>query len=80
MALGLLHWEMQWQGSYAGARWDAAGEVLKELIPVLITNHNEIAVRSAVFLPQWNKLAWWFELWKPGALPWGGFLAVGLRK
>lgn len=25
----LLHWEKQGQGSYAGARWDTAGEVMK---------------------------------------------------
>lgn len=76
----LLHWEKQGQGSYAGARWDTAGEVVKAWIPLLMPKPNEITVRSAIFLPQGTRIARWSERWLPGALPWGGFLAVGLRK
>ncbi|MEN8108618.1 MAG: class I SAM-dependent methyltransferase [Pseudomonadota bacterium] len=76
----LLHWKKQGQGSYLGARWDTAGEVLKEWVPVLTPAPGEIVLRSAVFLPQGNRIAQWGEQWLPGALPWGGFLAVGLRK
>lgn len=76
----LLHWEKQGQGSYAGARWDTAGEVVKAWIPVLMPKPNEIAVRSAVFFPQGTVMAQWSERWLPGTLPWGSFIAVGLRK
>jgi len=76
----LLHREKQGQGSYAGARWDTAGEVMKAWIPVLMPKPSEIAVRSAIFMPQGTRVARWSERWLPGALPWGGFLSIGLRK
>lgn len=76
----LLHWEKEGQGSYAGARWDTAGEIVNAWIPVLRPKPNEIVVRSAIFLPQGTSVAQWSEICLPGALPWGGFLAVGLRK
>jgi len=76
----LLHWRKQGQGSYLGARWDTVGEVLKEWIPALTPVPREIAVRSTIFLPQGTGLAQWSEQWLPRTLPWGGFLAVGLRK
>ena len=86
LALGLLnryslhHWEKQGQGSYAGARWDTAGEIVKAWIPALVPKPTEIAVRSGIFLPQGGLLAQWSERWLPGALSLGGFLVVGLRK
>jgi SAM-dependent methyltransferase len=76
----LLHWKKQGQGSYLGARWDTAGEVLKEWLPVLTPVPREIVVRSAIFLPQGTRIAQWSEQWLPRSLPWGGFLAVGLSK
>jgi ubiquinone/menaquinone biosynthesis C-methylase UbiE len=76
----LLHWKKKGQGGYSGARWDTAGEVLKEWIPVFTPAPTKIVVRSAIFLPQGTRIAQWSEQWLHGALPWGGFLAVGLRK
>ena len=76
----LLHWKKQGQGGYSGARWDTAGEVLNVWIPALTPVPVEIVMRSAVFLPQGTRMAQWIEQWIPSALPWGGFLAVGLRK
>jgi SAM-dependent methyltransferase len=76
----LLHREKQGEGSYAGARWDTAEEVMKAWIPVLMPKPSKIAVRSAIFLPQGTRVARWSERWLPGALPWGGFLSIGLRK
>jgi SAM-dependent methyltransferase len=75
----LLHWRKQGQGGYLGARWDTADEVLKEWIPTLTPVPHEIAVRSTIILPQGTGLAQWSEQWLPYTLPWGGFLAVGLR-
>jgi SAM-dependent methyltransferase len=76
----LLHRQKQGQGSYAGARWDTAGEVLQTWLPLLMPTPEEITVRSAIFFPQGNCLARICERWLPGILPWGGFLAIGLRK
>ena len=76
----LLHWRKQGQGSYLGARWDTADEVLKAWIPALAPAPHEIAVRSAIMLPQGTRLAQWCEQCLPRTLSWGGFLAVGLRK
>ena len=76
----LLHWEKQGEGSYAGARWDTAGEVMKEWIPVLAPAPDKIGVRSAIFLPQGTSVARLSEQWLPRSLLLGGFLAVGLSK
>jgi SAM-dependent methyltransferase len=76
----LLHRQKQGQGSYAGARWDTAGKVLQRWLPALRPAPEEITVRSAIFFPQGNRMARICERWLPGILPWGGFLAVGLRK
>jgi SAM-dependent methyltransferase len=76
----LLHWIKQGQGSYLGARWDTAAGVVKEWLPVLSPAPGETMLRSAVFLPQGTRMAQWSEQWLPATLPWGGFLAVGLRK
>jgi SAM-dependent methyltransferase len=86
LALGLLNRQSllyrrkQGRGSYLGARWDTAAEVLKEWVPMLAPAPKEIVARSAVFLPQGTRMAGWGEQWLPSILPWGGFLAVGLRK
>ena len=76
----LLHREKHGQGGYAGARWDTAGEVARNWLPALVPTPAGTTVRSAIFLPRGNRLARWSERWLPGALLWGGFLAVGLRK
>ena len=76
----LLHWKKQGQGSYRGARWDTTGEVLKQWIPALSPAPGKMVLRSAIFLPQGTGMAQWSEQRLPAALPWGGFLAVGLRK
>ncbi|MEN8207003.1 MAG: class I SAM-dependent methyltransferase [Pseudomonadota bacterium] len=76
----LLHMRKQGRGSYLGARWDTAGEVLNEWLPALSPAPVEIVVRNAIFLPQGTKIAQWLEQWLPGNLPWGGFLAIGLRR
>jgi len=76
----LLHREKHGQGSYVGARWDTTGEVVRKWLPALVPTPEEITVRSAIFLPRGNRLARWSEQWLPAVLPWGGFLAVGMRK
>ena len=86
MAIGLLNRQSllqrrkRGQGSYRGARWDTAGEVLKEWLPVLAPAPKDTVLRSAIFLPQGSRIARWSEQVLPGTLPWGGFLAVGLKK
>jgi SAM-dependent methyltransferase len=76
----LLHMRKQGRGSYLGARWDTAGEVLNEWLPALSPAPGDIVVRSAVFLPRGTRIAQWLEQWLPGTLPWGGFLAIGLKR
>lgn len=76
----LLYRAKQGRGGYLGARWDTAAEVMKAWVPALAPVPNEVVARSAVFLPQGTRMAQWSEQWLPGILPWGGFLAVGLRK
>ena len=76
----LLHLRKQGQGSYLGARWDTASEVTKEWLPAFTPAPRQTVLRSAIFLPQGTMIARWSEQWLPGTLPWGSFLAVGLRK
>ncbi len=76
----LLYRRKKGQGSYTGARWDTAGEVMNTWVPVLTPAPEEVVLRSAVFFPQGSDTAQWIEQWLPAALPWGGFLAVGLSK
>lgn len=76
----LLHWKKQGQGGYSGARWDTAGEVMKEWIPVLAPAPEKTGVHSAIFLPQGTRVARLSEQWLPRSLLLGGFLAVGLGK
>ena len=76
----LLHLRKQGQGSYLGARWDTVGEITKEWLPAFTPAPGQTVLRSAIFLPQGTRIARWSEQWLPGTLPWGSFLAVGLRK
>jgi len=75
----LLHLKKQGQGGYLGARWDTGREFMREWLPALSPAPKEIVVRTAIFLPQGTRIAQRCEQWMPNALPWGGFLAVGLR-
>ena len=76
----LLHWKKQGHGSYSGARWDTAGEVLKVWIPVLTPAPDKVEVGSAIFLPQGTRFARLSEPWLSRSLLLGGFLGVGLSK
>jgi SAM-dependent methyltransferase len=82
--LGLLNrWSLlcrqkHGHGAYRGARWDTAAEVRRwaqSLAPA-----PRVTMRSAIFLPGGGVLARAVEAALPGVLPWGGFLAVLLRK
>lgn len=76
----LLHQFKQGHGSYQGARWDAADEVVKKWIPLLTPVPKKITVRTAIFFPQGNKLARRAEAWISNRIRWGGFLVVSLQK
>lgn len=74
----LLHSMKRGTGSYRGARWDTAEEVRawsRRLDP-----WPRMKVRSAVFLPGGGAGARFIEPLIPAALPWGGFLAVLMRR
>lgn len=76
----LLYRQKHGHGNYQGARWDRADEVMKVWIPALPTAPQTITTRSAIFLPQGNRIARWSEQFIPKQLPFGGFLAIYLRK
>lgn len=74
----LLYRQKHDHGAYRGARWDTPAEVRRwaqSLMPA-----PQIAVRSAIFLPGSDVFARTAESVLPGTLPWGGFLAIVLRK
>lgn len=65
------------RGSYRGARWDTYAEVrrwARQLEPM-----PQVTMRTAIF-PPGGAIARVIEATIPGVLPWGGFLAVLLRK
>jgi SAM-dependent methyltransferase len=73
----LLYRQKHDRGGYRGARRDTAAEVRRwtqSLAPV-----PRVTIRSAIFLPG-DAFARTVEAVLPGVLPWGGFLAVLLRK
>lgn len=76
----LLYRQKHGHGKYQGARWDKADEVLKEWVPALPTTPKTITTRTAIFFPQGNRIARWSEPLMPKQLPFGGFLAIYLRK
>ena len=76
----LLYRQKHEYGSYRQARWDTANKVRKEWLQRLTPIPDEIRILSSVFLPQGNDMARWVEKLIPNQLPWGGFLAVCIRK
>lgn len=74
----LLYRQKHDRGDYRGARWDTPAEARRWMLslePAL-----RATMRSAVFLPGGGIVARATEAILPGALPWGAFLAVALRK
>jgi SAM-dependent methyltransferase len=74
----LLYRQKHGRGAYRGARWDAPADIRRwtqQLEPA-----PRITMRSAIFLPGGGVSARTVEAVLPGVLPWGGFLAVLLRK
>ncbi|MCR4347784.1 MAG: class I SAM-dependent methyltransferase [Sulfuricaulis sp.] len=74
----LLYRRKHDRGAYRGARWDVSAELRRwaqTLEPA-----PRITVRSAIFLPGGGAFAHVAEAVLPDVLPWGGFLAVILRK
>jgi len=76
----LLFFQKHGRGSYQGARWDTTNTVLKEWIPTLSSIPKTVITRTAIFFPQGNRIARWSEQLIPKQLPFGGFLAIYLRK
>lgn len=75
----LLHRQRAGRGAYAGARWDSHADVINWLnqAGIAAVQHR---INSAIFFPRGGWFARLMERGLPGALPWGGFLAVALRK
>ena len=74
----LLYRQKHDRGGYRGARWDTPAEArrwARQLEPA-----PRVTIRSAIFLPGGGAFAHAAECVLPGALPWGAFLAVRLRK
>lgn len=75
----LLYRRKHGHGAYAGARWDAIGDVqrwVRDLSPV----PERLLWRTGIFLPDGSPSARLMERLLPSWLPWGGFLAVYLQK
>jgi SAM-dependent methyltransferase len=84
MALGLLnHHSLLYlfkhgRGAYAGARWDTVSVACRwcrHLKPA-----PKVSTGTAIWLPGGGWLAKSLETLLPARAPWGGFLAVGLKK
>ncbi|WP_275098121.1 class I SAM-dependent methyltransferase [Sedimenticola hydrogenitrophicus] len=76
----LLYREKQGRGAYRGARWDSAKAIREEWIPRLTPSPVAVSMGSAIFLPRGDRFARIAETWLPRQIPWGGFLAVCLRR
>jgi SAM-dependent methyltransferase len=74
----LLHREKAGRGGYRGARWDDTRDV-RRWVRSLPRLHS-VRIRTALFLPSARPVARAVEPLVPGVLPWGGFLAVYLRR
>ncbi len=66
------------QGGYRGARWDSSAELRAWCAGLHPRPRCRLA--TAIFLPGGGPLARWLEAGLPSALPWGGFLALGLYR
>lgn len=73
----LYHAKHDRQG-YVGARWDTVADVRQWLAPLL--NDSQIDIGSAIFLPNGNRFARIMEHVLSHRLPYGGFLAVKIRR
>ena len=74
----LLYRQKHGHGAYRGARWDTPADVRRwaqSLAPA-----PQVTMRSVIFLPGGGALARAAEALLLDVLPWGGFLAVRLRK
>lgn len=74
----LLYRQKYGRGAYCGARWDTPAEARRWALALVPA--PQIIVRSAIFLPGGGVFARAAEAVLPGAMPWGAFLAVILRK
>ncbi len=75
----LLYRRKHGQGAYAGARWDAIGDVqhwARALSPAPVC----LQWCTGILLPEGSPRARRLEKLVPSWLPWGGFLAVYLKK
>ena len=68
------------KGEYRGARWDRFSEVEAAWLAPLRPRPCSVVRRSALHLPDGGPPARVVERLLPAPLPWGGFLAVHLRK
>ncbi len=75
----LLYRRKHGQGAYAGARWDAIGDV-QRWARVLSPAPVRLLWLTGIFLPDGSPSARLTERLLPSWLPWGGFLAVYLQK
>lgn len=74
----LLYYKKRYSAGYQGARWDSIAEVRKWCNKV--KPEVKMMIKSAVLLPSAGILARTFEPLITKHFPYGGFLAVGLRK
>lgn len=74
----LLHRQKAGRGSYAGARWDSAAEVLAWA--ATLQPAAQLTLRSALHLPGAGPLTRQVERIVPPQWLWGGFLACALTK
>lgn len=74
----LLYLQKHGRNSYRGARWDTAQEVQSWWR--CLDPPPRITMRTAVFLSSGGLIARVAEKILPNYLPWGGFLAIALRK
>lgn len=74
----LLYLLKRERGGYRGARWDSAEDARRWTLGLQPT--PRIDLRSVVFVPTGGCAARRIEPLIPDTLPWGGFLALCLRK
>jgi len=70
----LLYKKKYGKGAYQGARWDSVSDI-KTWLNTFTTKHK-VHIRTAIFIPDGNRIARYTESWLPGILPCGGFIAV----